>query len=112
MEDLPRGYGDEATVYTVRSYTLDGAARDDVALVVYDLEGQVMARQWFDTRELDDAPLAGPGVSDWLRDVTFMALNSEGRDTCADCGNGYVGLFWRRSHAPDCAYYDGEHTRP
>jgi hypothetical protein len=110
MADLPPGYDDEAVVYTIKSYTVDGAARDDVALVVYDLEGEPLARQWFDARELDNASLAGPGVADWLRDVTFMALNSEGRDTCFDCGNGYIGLYRRRSHAPDCAYYDGEHS--
>jgi hypothetical protein len=111
MENLPPGYKHGGVVYTVTAFVPDGTSNGEVALVVTDVDDEPIARQWFDQRELDNAPLAGPNVADWLRDVAFFALNSEGHELCADCGNPYTGLYTVRGHAPDCAYYDGEHRR-
>jgi hypothetical protein len=102
-------YEDMGVVYTIRTYNVDGGARDDAALVLFDVDDEPVARQWFDASELDGSPTAGPRVADWLRDVTFALLNTEQREMCGDCGNPQFGLAImadpERNHAPDCPLY-------
>jgi hypothetical protein len=101
------GYEDGFTRYSLRLYTVNGAARDDVPVILYDdTNSQPLARQWFTLSELDPHPM--PSVGDWIRDVVIAQQNPTAPDVCRDCGNIYAGLYQLRGHAPDCDYYDGD----
>lgn len=104
--EIPYDPTDGGTIYHVDAYAVYGGARDDVALVIYDVDGPI-ARQVFSDgaldalmpRELDRTELT---PADWLRDVIDTALNSDGRDVCDDCGNRRRTDRPNGGHSVDC----------
>lgn len=112
--EIPYDLATRGTIYRVDAFNVDGGARDDVALVVFDADDQPLARQVFQgddlealmPRELDRTELT-PDWSeltpaDWLRDVVDTALNNDGRDVCDDCGNRRRTDRPNGGHAVDC----------
>jgi len=107
--DVPYDPDTRGTLYRVDAFNVDGGARDDIALVVFDVDGEPIARQIFADPALHALMPREPGEltpADWLRDVIDAALNSDGRDTCDDCGNRYDGARPYGGHALDCDYAD------
>lgn len=106
--EIPYDPDESGLVYRVDYFLVGGGARDDVALVVYDVNGP-LARQIFDgpaldalvPRELDPTELT---PADWIRDVIDTALNSEGHDVCDDCGNRRRVDRPHDGHAVDCEF--------
>lgn len=105
--DLPN-YGAGSTIYRVDAFDVDND--DRTVLVLYGPDAEPEARMTFDRRDVDNAPLAGPNVANWLRNVTYALLNDDGHGRCADCGNPGGALLDvaldGRTHAHDCDYRD------
>jgi hypothetical protein len=108
--DVPYDPDTRLTLYRVDTFRVDGGARDDVALVAYDLsDGDEPFARWIFSESAAcgelDPELDTVSVADWLRDVVDAHF-TEGRDVCDDCGNPYNGARPHGGHSADCDYAD------